>query len=88
MVPSKFKISQVESIVLSKLKSWIKESQVSFCIKAAIHPVPAAVTACLYSLSWTSPEAKTPGLFVFVDFPELLYILDHPFQLDLEKYLC
>jgi hypothetical protein len=25
---------------------------------------PALVTACLYFLSWTSPAAKTPGIFV------------------------
>ena len=40
--------------------------------RAAIQPVPAAVTACRYSLSCTSPEAKTPGRFVFVDFPSVM----------------
>lgn len=29
-------------------------------------PVPAAVIACLYFLSWTSPAAKTPSTLVFV----------------------
>jgi hypothetical protein len=33
---------------------------------AAIQPDPAAVMACLYFLSWTSPAAKTPGTFVCV----------------------
>ncbi len=28
---------------------------------AAMHPVPAAVTACRYRRSCTSPQAKTPG---------------------------
>ena len=40
--------------------------------RAAIQPVPAAVTACRYSLSCTSPDAKTPGRFVFVDFPSVI----------------
>ncbi len=29
--------------------------------RAAMHPVPAAVTACRYRRSCTSPQAKTPG---------------------------
>ena len=33
---------------------------------AAMHPDPAAVIACLYLWSWTSPQAKTPSMFVFV----------------------
>jgi hypothetical protein len=37
---------------------------------AAIHPVPAAVTACLYTWSAASPPTKTPGIFVF----EVIYI--------------
>ena len=31
-----------------------------------MHPDPAAVTACLYILSWASPVAKTPGTLVSV----------------------
>lgn len=31
---------------------------------AAIQPVPAAVTACLYTLSAASPEANTPSILV------------------------
>ena len=34
---------------------------------AAMHPVPAAVTACRYSLSITSPHANTPSTLVRVD---------------------
>ena len=30
-------------------------------------PDPAAVTACRYVWSWTSPAAKTPGMFVLVE---------------------
>gem|GEM_PF-5070278 len=30
--------------------------------KAALHPVPAATTACLYVGSQTSPAANTPGI--------------------------
>ena len=36
--------------------------------KAAIHPIPAAVTACLYLKSVMSPAAKTPGIEVSVEF--------------------
>ena len=32
--------------------------------KAAMHPEPAAVMACLHCLSCTSPAAKTPGTLV------------------------
>ena len=35
--------------------------------RAAIQPIPAAVTACLKILSFTSPAAKTPGIFVSVE---------------------
>jgi hypothetical protein len=31
---------------------------------AAIHPVPAAVIACLYIWSAASPPTKTPEIFV------------------------
>ena len=34
---------------------------------AAMHPIPAAVTACLKILSFTSPAANTPGMFVIVE---------------------
>ena len=34
---------------------------------AAMHPVPAAVTACRYTLSCTSPAANTPGTLVTVE---------------------
>ena len=34
---------------------------------ADIHPIPAAVTACLKILSLTSPAANTPGMFVSVE---------------------
>jgi hypothetical protein len=34
---------------------------------AAMHPLPAAVIACLKLESCTSPAAKTPGIFVLVD---------------------
>ena len=33
---------------------------------AAMQPLPAAVTACLYSVSCTSPQAKTPSTLVRV----------------------
>ncbi len=33
---------------------------------AAMHPVPAAVTACRYVKSCASPQANTPGIFVSV----------------------
>mmetsp|Transcript_23442 Transcript_23442/g.69650 ORF Transcript_23442/g.69650 Transcript_23442/m.69650 type:complete len:292 (+) Transcript_23442:315-1190(+) len=33
---------------------------------AAMQPVPAAVMACRHFLSWTSPQAKTPGTLVVV----------------------
>src|SRR6185503_15696334 len=36
---------------------------------AAMHPVPALVTACRYTWSWTSPAAKTPGTLVAVALP-------------------
>ena len=32
-----------------------------------MHPVPAAVTACRYTWSCASPQAKTPGTFVAVE---------------------
>ena len=32
-----------------------------------MHPIPAAVTACLKILSFTSPAAKTPGTLVSVE---------------------
>ena len=35
--------------------------------RAAIQPMPAAVTACLYLSSVTSPAAKTPSMFVLVE---------------------
>ena len=35
---------------------------------AAMHPVPAAVTAWRYVGSWTSPQANTPSTFVRVVF--------------------
>src|SRR5438874_1238838 len=35
---------------------------------AAMHPSAAAVTACLYLWSRTSPAAKTPGTLVSVSF--------------------
>jgi hypothetical protein len=31
-----------------------------------MQPLPAAVTACRYRESWTSPAAKTPGTLVAV----------------------
>ena len=34
---------------------------------AAIQPDPAAVTACLYSWSCTSPQANTPGILVLLE---------------------
>src|SRR5262245_54764911 len=34
---------------------------------APMHPVPAAVTACRYTLSAASPTAKTPSTLVFVE---------------------
>src|SRR5690606_18562977 len=36
--------------------------------RAAMHPCPAAVTAWRYTLSWTSPAAKIPGMLVLVEF--------------------
>ncbi len=39
----------------------------NFTLVAAMHPIPAAVTACLKILSLTSPAAKTPGIFVSVE---------------------
>ena len=42
----------------------------NFCAsKAAMHPKPAEVIACLYTESATSPAAKTPGTEVPVTFP-------------------
>lgn len=35
--------------------------------RAAMQPDPAAVTACRYTRSWTSPAAKTPGTLVAVE---------------------
>ena len=32
---------------------------------AAMQPDPAAVIACRYVKSWTSPQANTPSTFVF-----------------------
>ena len=36
-------------------------------LPAAMHPIPAAVTACLNILSLTSPAANTPGTLVSVE---------------------
>ena len=48
-----------------------RASQCPLCVSshrsasiAAMQPVPAAVTACRYVLSMTSPQANTPGTFV------------------------
>src|SRR2546427_866232 len=40
---------------------------------AALHPSAAAVIACLYLWSRTSPAAKTPGTLVSVSFPVTTY---------------
>ena len=42
---------------------WARKRSAS---RALMHPVPAAVTAWRYVLSWTSPAAKTPGTLVWV----------------------
>jgi hypothetical protein len=45
-------------------RQWARNRSASM---AAMHPVPAAVTAWRYTWSATSPQANTPGTFVAVD---------------------
>ena len=57
IIPNKMKKRSAANIEAPKLKfKWWRGE-----IEDIDKPVPAAVTACLYFLSWTSPAAKTLG---------------------------
>src|SRR3954469_4100591 len=46
---------------------WSSSARWRSASRAAAQPVPAAVTACRYSWSTRSPQAKTPSRFVLVE---------------------